>query len=79
VKVLRVAGEDKKRFATTYELVLQSYSVPLRDFVARNASFDPTRVRHIRFVFEPTIAGTIILDEIGFSKLDPAFIVAGRE
>ncbi len=78
VKVLRVEGDDKKRFATTYELVLQSFSVPLRDFVARNSSFDPARVRHIRFVFEPTIAGTIILDEIGFSKLDPAFMVAGR-
>jgi dienelactone hydrolase len=79
VKVLRVEGDDKERFGTTFELVLQSYSVPLRDFVARNSSFDPTRVRHLRFVFEPTMAGTVILDEIGFSKLDPAFIVAGRQ
>ena len=79
VKVLRVEGDDKERFGTTFELVLQSYSVPLRDFVARNSAFDPTRVRHIRFVFEPTVAGTVILDEIGFSKLDPAFIVAGRQ
>ena len=73
VKVLRVAGDDARRFGTTYELVLQSFSVPLRDF-AQNTLFDPTRVRTIRFVFEPTIEGTIILDEIGFSKLDPAFL-----
>ncbi|MGH7470939.1 MAG: alpha/beta hydrolase family protein [Longimicrobiales bacterium] len=78
VKVLRVEGEDKKRFGTTYELVLQSFSIPLRDFAAQNASFDPKRLRAIRFVFEPTIAGTVVLDELGFSKLDPAFLVAGR-
>jgi dienelactone hydrolase len=77
VKVLRVEGMDKKNFATTYEIVLQSFSVPLRDF--RGAGFDPARLRSIRFVFEPTVAGTVIVDEIGFSKLDPAFIVAGRE
>ena len=79
VKVLRVKGQDKQRFATTYELVLQSYSVPLRDFARANASFDPTRLRAVRFVFTPSVAGTVVLDEIGFSKLDPAFLVAGRE
>jgi dienelactone hydrolase len=79
VKVLRVEGEDKKRFGTTYELVLQSFSVPLRDFVAQNRAFDPQRLRTIRFVFEPTVAGTIVLDELGFSRLDPAFIVATRD
>ncbi len=68
VKVLRVEGQDKKRFGTTYELVLQSFAVPLRDFTAQNASFDPKRVRSIRFVFEPTVAGTIVLDELGFGK-----------
>lgn len=79
VKVLRVAGEDEKRFATTYEIVLQSFSVPLRDFARQNAAFDPTRLRTVRFVFAPTVAGTVIIDDLGFSKLDPAFLVAGRE
>ena len=75
VKVLRVDGQDKERFATKYELVLQSYSIPLADFVGASG-FDPAQLREIRFVFRPTIAGTVILDEIGFSKLDPAFMVA---
>jgi dienelactone hydrolase len=79
VKVLRVAGDDKERFATTYEVVLQSFSVPLRDFARQNPAFDPTRLRTMRFVFTPTIAGTVIIDDLGFSKLDPAFLVAGRE
>jgi dienelactone hydrolase len=79
VKVLRVEGDDKKRFATTYELVLQSFSIPLRDFARANASFDPQRIRELRFVFAPSISGNVILDEIGFSKLDPAYMVAGRE
>ena len=79
VKVLHVRGEDKKRFGTTFELVLQSFSVPLRDFTRENARFDPARVKTLRFVFGPTVAGTVILDDIGFSKLDPAFLVAGRE
>ncbi len=79
VKILRVEGEDKKRFATTYEIVLQSFSIPLRDFTTANRAFDPTRVREIRFVFGPSLKGNVILDDIGFSKLDPAFIVAGKE
>lgn len=79
VKVLRVEGADKTRFATTYEVVLQSFSVPLRDFARQNSAFDPTRLRTMRFVFTPTIAGTVIIDDLGFSKLDPAFLVAGRQ
>ena len=79
VKILRVEGEDKKRFATTYELVLQSFSIPLRDFARTNRVFDPQRIREIRFVFAPSKSGNVIIDGIGFSKLDPAYMVAGRE
>jgi len=78
VKVLRVAGRDKERFATMYELVLQSYSIPLADFTGQSG-FNPAQLREVRFVFRPTVAGTVVLDDIGFSKLDPAFMVAGSQ
>ncbi|MEO5511552.1 MAG: hypothetical protein ABIV28_02210 [Longimicrobiales bacterium] len=76
VKVLRLNGADKANFATTYEVVLQTFSIPLSDFTAANASFDPTRLRRMSFVFTPTQAGTVVLDQIGFAKLDPAYTTA---
>jgi hypothetical protein len=54
-------------------MVLQSYSIPLEDFVAANGSLDLSSIREIRLVFDRTVAGTVVLDNIGFSKLDAAF------
>jgi hypothetical protein len=36
----------------------------------------------VRFLFDRSIAGTIVVDEIGFSHMDPAFrrvVVADRD
>ncbi|MFW6202516.1 MAG: hypothetical protein ACOC8B_08050, partial [Gemmatimonadota bacterium] len=66
----------ERRFAAFHELLLQSYSLPLNDFVADNPRLDPARLRAVRFVFDRSPAGTVVLDEIGFSTLDPAYLVA---
>ena len=76
-KVYRRAGWDSRNFGQTYELVLQTYVLPLADFADASPGFDPARVREVRLVFDRTFAGTVILDEVGFSRLDPAFM-AGR-
>ena len=82
IQVLRRRGRDKQRFATPNELVLQTYAIPLADF-ARAADggrpgFDPSALTAVRFVFDRTVAGTVVIDDVGLSALDPAFLIAGR-
>lgn len=67
-------GRDKQRFANLYELVLQTYTLPLRDFAAAG-TVDLSRVRAVRFRFDRTVAGTVVLDNIGFSRMSRAFFV----
>lgn len=65
-------GRDKLRFANLYELVLQTYTIPLRDFGAA-AGFDPSRLRSVRLRFDRTVAGTVVLDNVGFSRMSPEY------
>lgn len=73
VKIQRIGGDDKKNFSTTSEMVLQTFSIPLTDFAAANPAFDASKLERMTFVFSPTNKGTIVLDQIGFAKLDPSF------
>jgi hypothetical protein len=50
----------------TSEAVLQHFEFPLADFVAANAAFDPARLAHVRFLFDRTEAGVVVLDNVGF-------------
>ncbi len=76
MNVLRRPGWDKRRFRTMYELVLQSYALPLSDFVAKNPALDPGTLRQVRFVFDRSDAGTVVVDDIGFARLAPAWWAA---
>lgn len=58
---------DAESFDNQWELVLQSFSIPLADFVEANPSFDPAGAREIRLLFDRTAAGTVVVDDIGFS------------
>ena len=62
---------DAESFDNQWELVLQSFSIPLADLVEANPSFDPARPREIRLVFDRTAAGTVVVDDIGFSERRP--------
>ena len=66
-RILRRERREKQRFANLYELVLQSYTLPVADFAAANPEFDPSRIRAVRLVFDRTPAGTVIVDDIGFT------------
>ncbi len=48
------------------EPVPQSYVIPLADFVEAGAGFDPAQVQRIRFVFDRTPRGSVVLDGVGF-------------
>ena len=68
-RIMRREKRDKSQFSTLYEIVLQTYVLPFSDFAAASPEFDPTRLRSVRFVFDRTTAGTVVLDDVGFSPL----------
>ncbi len=76
-KVYRRDGRDDQRFATTFELVPQTYVLPLADFVKIAPQFDPGRLTTIRLLFDKTSAATVVVSDIGLStKIDPAFLAS---
>jgi len=48
------------------EPVFQSYRIPLAAFLARDPEFDLSNIREVRFIFDQSGSGQILLDEIGF-------------
>jgi hypothetical protein len=71
--VYRRAGRDKQRFAAVSEVVLQTYAIPMADFTRAASGFDPSRVVRVQWRFDRSVAGTIVLDNIGFSNMRPEF------
>ncbi|MHB1313266.1 MAG: hypothetical protein ACYC3L_14720, partial [Gemmatimonadaceae bacterium] len=51
-----------------YDQVLTKYTLPLAQLARTTPGFDPARVRVIRFVFDRTKAGSVLLDNIGFER-----------
>lgn len=79
VTVLRRAGADKSRFGSLAELIPQTFVIRLTDFRARDPRFDPTALTSIRWVFDQSKAGTVVLSDIGLSNMAPTFFVPGAK
>ena len=76
-RIYRREGRDAQRFTNIYELVPQTFVMPLADFTREVPAFDPRQIATIRLLLDKTEAGTIILDRIGMSTpRDPAFLGA---
>lgn len=72
---IRIQRRDDPTFAGNTEMVLQSFSIPFRDFLqAGPGSLDLLHLKEIRLVFDQDVLGTVVLDEIGFAAMDPAFL-----
>jgi hypothetical protein len=72
---IRIQRREDQRYRGNTEMVLQSFSIPLSDFAtAPSHALDVSRVREIRFLFDESNAGTVVLDQVGFSWMDPAFL-----
>jgi len=71
--ILRRRDLERSRFGSLAETVLQTYTLPLADFLRANPRLDIRQLTDVRFVFDRAVAGTVIIDEIGFATLDPAF------
>ncbi len=76
-RIYRRAGRDAARFTNIYELIPQTFVMPVADFAAASPSFDPRQVAAIRLVFDKTEAGTIVVQHVGVSTpADRAFLAA---
>lgn len=76
-RVLRRADREKTQFPNTFELVPQTYVMPVADLVAETPGFDAARVRAVRLVFDRTPSGTVVVDDVGFSRLGRAYYALG--
>jgi len=74
--ILRRRDQDESRFGAHQELVLQTFTLPLGDFRSANPALDLDALVSVRFVFDRANAGTVLVDNIGFAHLDPAFSAA---
>jgi len=57
---------EKKRFKRDSEPILQSVRVPLTAFEDHEPTFEPSRITQVRFVFNRSPFGAVILDNVGF-------------
>ncbi len=73
ISILRRKDVERRRFSDNYDLVLQNYSILLSDFLDVAPALDLTRVTAVRFVFDRAPAGTVVVDDIGFTAMDAAF------
>ncbi len=62
----RIAKADFMHALPLSEAVLQTFVFRLGDFAADNPALNPAALREVRFVFDRSPAGVVILDEIGF-------------
>jgi len=76
MQVLRRNDLEAQRFPQQYEMVLQGYAIPLSDFADATQGLNPTTLRTVRFVFDLSEAGEVVVDDLGFSWPDPGFYSA---
>jgi hypothetical protein len=72
-RILRRADQEEDRFDELYELVLQTFSIPLSDFTRVDPALDLRTLAEIRLVFDLSEAGTVVLDDVGIAFLDDAY------
>ena len=59
---------EKKYIEKFSERILQTYEIPIYRFIEKNSLFEPSRLESVRFIFDRSETGCIMLDDIGFSK-----------
>jgi hypothetical protein len=76
-RIYRRAGRDAQRFTNIYELIPQTFVMPLADFVETAPEFDAAGLASIKLVFDRTDAGTIVVEHVGLSTpRERAFLAA---
>lgn len=60
--------DESDLYGDAWEPVLQTFELPLRAFAVAKPGFDPAALREIRFVFDRSSEGVVILDDVGFAE-----------
>jgi hypothetical protein len=68
VRISKWKWLEKKYFSVFSERILQTFEIPLSQFSQANPAFDPCKLKSIRFVFDRSLTGEIMLDDIGISS-----------
>jgi hypothetical protein len=71
IRIARRAIRDRQNFRTTFELVPQTYVMPLAEFAAAAPGFDPAALRTVRLRFDKTERGTVVLLDAGIAAAQP--------
>jgi hypothetical protein len=74
--ISRRRDQERSRFGAQSELVLQTFVLPLSDFAGAAPALDLDALTEVRFVFDRATAGTVVIDDIGFAVMNPAFLAA---
>ena len=61
---------DKDMIGNDWEVQLQTYHFPMQAFSNTNPEFNVESIRSIKFIFDQTEYGVVVLDEIGVSGED---------
>jgi hypothetical protein len=76
-RIFRRADRDKQRFTNIYELIPQTFVMPVADFVEASPGFDPSSLASITLRFDRTDAGTVVIEHVGLSTpSERAFLAA---
>ncbi|UCH20713.1 MAG: hypothetical protein JSU83_19615 [Deltaproteobacteria bacterium] len=68
VRLAKWEWVEKKYFKMFSERIFQTYQIPVSHFTENNAAFEPAKLETIRFVFDRSPKGTIMLDDVGISQ-----------
>ena len=71
IRVLRRPERDRENFRSTFELVPQTFVMPVAEFAAALPGFDAGAVRAVRLKFDRTEKGTVILTNLGIGAAKP--------
>jgi hypothetical protein len=61
---------DKEMIGEDWEVQLQTYHFPIAYFSKNNPEFNTDEIRAIKFIFDQTEYGVVVLDEIGVAEVD---------
>ncbi len=67
VRLAKWKWMERKFVEVFSERLLQTYEIPIWHFIETNSLFDPSRLETIRFLFNRSQTGSIMLDDIGIS------------
>ncbi|MFQ5927037.1 MAG: hypothetical protein ACE5MH_06340, partial [Terriglobia bacterium] len=68
VRFTKSSAMEKKWYRSPSEPVFQTYELPLAAFLEADSGFHPAELATIRFRFDRSPKGVIILDRVGFAR-----------